>query len=124
MLVPSEGCLRTRRRSRSSCLAESLSLWSELAQVFRGHVSQIGDVATATDIHIRLAHILNERLGEVEEARDNFEAALQNDETAIPVIESLESIYEKTAQWESLVALLIRKVELVDEAEVQKNLYF
>ena len=65
-----------------------------------------------------------DRLDDLSSAREHYEIALNNDESATHVIAALETIYFKTEQWESLVSLLIRKVEATEEVEEQKTHLF
>ncbi|MEE2757898.1 MAG: tetratricopeptide repeat protein [Myxococcota bacterium] len=110
--------------SRLDELADQLSFWSELSAVYAEAVYEISDVDIATAIHIRLADILAGRLDDLQSAREHYEIALNNDESATHVIDALETIYFKTEQWESLVSLLIRKVEATDDIESQKVYLF
>lgn len=105
-------------------IAEALDLWSELVAVYEGQVGEIADVAVATDVHKRVAKVLLEHLQDVERARDHYEAAYRNDDTDLEVISALEEIYFQTEQWHELVAVLLRKVDLVPDVQAKKDLFF
>ncbi|MCB9536432.1 MAG: tetratricopeptide repeat protein [Myxococcales bacterium] len=105
-------------------LAEVLGLWTELVDVYQGQVPHILDATVATDVHKRVARVLLEQLGDLNQSRHHYEAAYANDDTDLTVIAALEDIYFQTEQWHELVAVLLRKAELTEDAEARKDLYF
>ena len=105
-------------------LASGLGLWTELVAVYEGQVDMIDDVPVATDVHKRTARIQREQLDDAEGAARHFVAAYENDDTDLEVISALDEIYSQTGRWHELVAVLLRRAGLTEEAEPKKDLYF
>ncbi len=105
-------------------LAESLGLWEDLVRIYEEQVLNIDDPVVATAVHKRVAAVLLERLGDVENARSHYEAAYEHDDSDLEVISALELIYNHTEQWAELVAVSLRRCELTEEIDEKKALYF
>ena len=105
-------------------LTDTLACWSELANVYSDVVDQIDDAQVATDIHIRLADILADRLENAAQARIHYEAAQGEDPENAHVVDALEALYFKLQAWEELVGLLLNKVEAAEDLDSQKELLF
>ena len=105
-------------------MAERLSYWAELSVVYSEIVPEVADIDVSTRLHIRLADLYINRLDETQRARDHYEIAFDNDDENAHVHESLEKIYYRIEEWEALVSLLIRRVELNEDVDEQKRLLF
>lgn len=105
-------------------IADALDLWRELVQVYERQVDDISDVAVATDVHKRVAKVLLEKVQDTGRARHHYEAAWRNDDADLDVCAALEDIYFQTEQWHELVAVLLRKSELVADPQAKKDLFF
>ena len=100
-------------------------MWSELADVYRSHVGQISDVGNAQRTStFDLLSDSRGALGRYRRSARAFRVGFAKRRHLNSVIESLESIYERTERWEPLVSLLIRKVEIVEDSEEQQSLLF
>ena len=87
-------------------------------------VDHIDDAQVATDIHIRLADILADRLENAAQARIHYEAALGEEPENAHVVDALETLYFTLQAWEELVGLLLNKVEAAGDLDSQKELLF
>ncbi|MFN3201894.1 MAG: tetratricopeptide repeat protein [Bradymonadia bacterium] len=105
-------------------IAEAMEMWSDLTGVYEQEVYQIAEPTVATQMHVRLAEVYRDHLADLDGARRHYEAAYQNEDADLSIIESLEDIYFQSEQWEALVTVLHRKVELTEAPEGKKELLF
>ena len=113
-----------RTLSELQRIAEALEIYGDLVDVYESQVDHISDPAVATDIHKRVARVQHHQTQDITGARRHYEAAYSNDDTDLECIGALEDIYSQTEQWSELVAVLLRKSELTEDANEKKNLLF
>ena len=105
-------------------LAEVTGEWQKLADLFAAQVDRLIDPAQKIAMLLRVARMLETRLGDVEGAIARYREVLSEDVECVEALDALDRIYEATERWNDLVENLRRRVEITaDESEVI-DLYF
>ena len=113
-----------RTLAELSRIAEAFEMWGDLVAVYEVQVEEIADAVVASDVHKRIARVQRAQLNDLEGARRHYEAAYASDDTDGEAIDALEALYFHFQQWNELVAVLVRKVELTEDVDAKKGLLF
>jgi tetratricopeptide (TPR) repeat protein len=90
--------------------------WEDLAAMFRAEASRTGG-APAAELLLRVADLLERRLGRPDEAAAAYREALATDPQLAPAVHALERLHRTRGEFESLVALLRSQAERAPPAE-------
>jgi tetratricopeptide (TPR) repeat protein len=97
-------------------LAEETDAWEELVGVYEDEVENIDDRQLALRMYLKIANINDEALQDTEEAILNFQKALNIDVHNSAALGALDRLYRQERDWEALVEILERKVEVTEES--------
>ncbi len=90
----------------------SLSAWEQLRELFDGLIPEIKDDAYKAQILFKLGKLYQNQIGDLIRAARCFEMVKEINRGAQSIYKELESLYEKTENWESLVRILKEEAEL------------
>jgi len=93
--------------------------WPELVEVLRRAVDCEEDRNIKKDILVDLGEILLEYLQDLPEARRVYKEALAIDPTLESALVALERMFRATENWEELIPILRRKIEVLDETQTE-----
>jgi tetratricopeptide (TPR) repeat protein len=89
-----------------------LERWPELVETLEGVVVDVLDPSARTSVHLTVATVARDELGELERARDHFHQVLDADPVHAGALEALDEIYQRLEAWEGLLEIVNRRVEL------------
>lgn len=96
-------------------LAEETDAWEELVGVYEDEVENISDQQIALRMYLKIANINDEALQDTEEAILNFREALNIDGYNTAALSALDRLYRQERDWEALVDVLARKVQVQED---------
>lgn len=96
-------------------LAEETDAWEELVGVYEDEVENITDQQIALRMYLKIANINDEALQDTEEAILNFQEALKIDGYNTAALSALDRLYRQERDYEALVDVLARKVQVQDD---------
>ncbi|MCA9664794.1 MAG: tetratricopeptide repeat protein, partial [Myxococcales bacterium] len=111
-------------QSRLWRLARQLDGWGELVQLYNTLVADVMDEMLAVQLHMKVATIFEEQVGDLGEAAEAYKRILALNQGNIEAINALESIYIRSEQHVELVGVLLSKAEVILEADERKSLFF
>ena len=95
---------------------------ADLVAVLGGVAPQLADGDLRRDAFVRIANVALDALNDRGVARANFEKALEVQPDFLPALDALESLHEATQSWAELRDVLLRKVELAEDAAARSRL--
>jgi tetratricopeptide (TPR) repeat protein len=110
-------------RSELERLARGLGTWAELVQVTEAGIDNVSDSVTQGELLVEIGRIYEQELHNAPRATAAFERALSQDDSAEPVLDALDRLYEQSARHEDLARILSKKAELALSDDVRKRLY-
>jgi len=102
-------------------LANETQSYEELAAVFEEIAEALPSGPLASQIYRLLADIQDKHLGDVDAAETSFQKILEFDPTSRDALAGLESLLERYKCYQSLAAVLDRKIELSETPEDKKK---
>ena len=105
-------------------LARVLIMYEGVAKLYAEVVDDIDNYELQASYHLKIARIFDENLQDVEKAITHYRAVLEVDPMHLEAISALESAYQRTDDYEALAITYLKKVEMVDTPEEQKDLLF
>ncbi|MBN2716217.1 MAG: tetratricopeptide repeat protein [Deltaproteobacteria bacterium] len=93
--------------------------WNELVEVLRKAVSCEDNPDRKKDILVDLGEIYLEYVGDMPEARKVYKEALEIDPALEPALLALERMFKASENWEELIPVLRRKLEVLDETDTE-----
>ncbi len=105
-------------------LADAGDRWGELAQLMEEVLPDVGEDALAEALLSRLAAVYEERLGDVHAGIDAHRRVLDRDPDHRGSIDALDRLYQRSEQWNELLAIYRRKLELTEEPQARQALQF
>ncbi|RME22440.1 MAG: hypothetical protein D6806_12980 [Deltaproteobacteria bacterium] len=105
-------------------LYEKAGRWPELAALIEQRMSATSDPEKLAELSSRLGWVKGEKLGELEDAKKHFQEVLKLDPKDVAALEALRGIYTAAGEWENLVGVLRRLVQLQDDMEGVKRIRF
>ncbi len=103
-------------------LAATTERYEDLVDALEREVAQSMEPELTCDLNMRIAALQEEQLGDVPGATEHYQRVLQIDPEHMSALGHLERIFTQTAQWPSLVDILLQKVPLTEEVADQKAL--
>ena len=89
--------------------------WQEVVQVLERKGKVVQTDPEKIDVLMQVASIWENQIGNKTEAAGVYLEILEIDQTYMPAHESLEAIYRETEDWNPLIELFLRQVEIFDE---------
>ncbi len=99
-------------------------MWFPLVDLFETHVDTIKNDELRMDIRGIIAQTHMEKLDDLESAQGHFEQMLTEQGEHREAIDSLDSIYRATEQWNPLIEILRTQILLAEEDEEKMDLLF
>ncbi|MBN2801660.1 MAG: tetratricopeptide repeat protein [Deltaproteobacteria bacterium] len=91
--------------------------WVEFVEVLKRAVDCEDDKNVKKDILVDLGEVLREYLQDLPEARKMYKEALSIDPTLETAINALERLYKASENWEELIPVLRRKLDVLDVSD-------
>lgn len=99
--------------------------WDRLAEVFETYLNDVFDESpTSLEVGQQLAHIYDERLDNVDKAKEFYLRVLSFDRSLEDVFSALESILTRAGRWNDLLEVYQDASEAVYEPDERKSLLF
>ena len=89
--------------------------WQEVVQVLERKGKVVQTVPEKIDVLMQVASIWQEQINNKTEAAGVYLEILELDQTYMPAHEALEAIYRETADWDQLIELFLRQVEIFED---------
>jgi tetratricopeptide (TPR) repeat protein len=105
-------------------LARVLGQFPDLVTRYGQLVDQVADPELKNALHHKIALLAEIELGDDARAATAYAAALDAVPRDLKAANALEQLYLRGSDYPSLVALLLRKADIVDDPAEKKNLYY
>jgi tetratricopeptide (TPR) repeat protein len=93
----------------------------ELAQILRRRIECLVDEWERVTAHYRLGTVLEERLGEEEEALFHYRRAVAIDPTYVPALQALGKLCRRRGEWAELVAIGASEAESLQDPSARAS---
>jgi len=110
-------------RQRLETLADVTDGFLTLSEAYRNQAAEASDVASQVDLYLLAGKYSLEKLNNLELAENYYSAVRVRQNDNLAALNALDDIFDRTGQWEKLVELLYRKVELSSETQEKIELY-
>ncbi len=106
-------------------VAEIEDRWASVLTVYAGILEkgELGEIISHT-LHVRAAQIARDHLQKVDTAIHHFSSALELDPMNEEVLTALETLYQGTENWDQLLFVSRKQLELAQELERRQELRF
>jgi tetratricopeptide (TPR) repeat protein len=98
--------------------------WVHLAELFRRRLEVETDGLRLTELHLELARIARDRLGDRERARNELRSVLQKDAAHIETLKMLAELHWQDQQWAEAAEALIKRARLEKARQPLKQIFF
>jgi tetratricopeptide (TPR) repeat protein len=109
-------------RTELEQFASQANAWGKLDAIFSEIAGSLEDARLAREYWMRLAGI-DERLGKVEEAAQNYQRVLSIDPADDEALAAMDALYRRTERWNDLIGVYRRRIELATEPHDREALY-
>lgn len=106
--------------ARLEKLSQRLENWEELAEVYDAARDEASDGDVRRAVGIRLAHIREEQLQDVDGAIEAYVRVQEEHPDDQVALGSLDRLYQQTGHWETLVDVLRQRIELAS-TDAERN---
>ena len=117
---PSDG----ESMSRLEKLARILETWPGLVSLLEELVADVMDEALVIALQMKVATIYQQQMGDLEQAAEAYKRVLAVNPQQMDAISALEQIYMRAENHQDLVSVLIKRAELINQADERKSLLF
>ncbi len=97
---------------------ESAKRYTDLIKVLRQKAELLTEKDEKVDLHLRIARLFMDRNNHAEAVKA-FEAVLEEDATNAEALEQLKDMYEKRRDWEKLISVYEKEIEMAPNEEAQ-----
>ncbi len=106
-------------------IAEIDDKWATVLEVYAGILKEkeMGEFIRHT-LHVRTAEVARDQLQDIPTAVTHFSSALEIDPMNEQVLAALETLYQQTENWEQLLFVSRKQLELAEEMERRQELRF
>ena len=112
-------------RAELSRLAAQLGAWTQFVALYEEAVAKGGlDSMLTRELLMHIAAAYDEQLDNSDKAVEFYSKAQALDPEDITALEALEKLYSRRQQWNELLAVYRKKVELAGEPEVRERMFF
>lgn len=105
-------------------LAGELSAWRELAALYERELARLADPVRQAELGLRVARVFEEELSEPERAIAHFAEVARVEPENRQAVLALDRLYVATQQYQPLVAVLRREIELAETDDEALALQF
>ena len=105
-------------------IARATDAHQALAEVYENQVQGLEDVTLASQLYVKAAVIREERLEHYDAAIGHYQRVLELDPDHIEAASSLERLFHMSERYDALAAILLRKAEILDIPDDQKDHLF
>jgi tetratricopeptide (TPR) repeat protein len=98
--------------------------WERLTMLYRNRVAVTEDSRHLADLHLKMGVLLHQRLLRSEDAAESYRAVLLINPSHLQALSALASISFQTEQWEEVIQLSNRILELAGDPETQAEAHF
>lgn len=103
-------------------LAERLSNWEELAEVYDHARDDAPEATMRRDVGVRLARVREERLDDVDGAIEAYVRVQEEQPEDKEALQALDRLYQQTGQWETLVEVLRQRIDAAGDESARNGL--
>lgn len=96
--------------------------WEELGEILKRRIVEVYDEVELIELNLRMGRLSRDMLAEPEHAIEYFRSVLDLDDMHAEALESLESLYLATQQWENLYRNLSNQVRGTTDPDRQADL--
>ena len=111
-------------REQLERLAAESASWTELVDAYRASYDKFSDPKDALPLMEVVARVQEQELGEVDDALETNRAIIELDDTNEVSLAALERLYLGKQQYEDLLAIYTRKLDLVGDPDQQTEIQF
>ena len=101
-----------------------LERYEDLMEVLHRKAELTGDLGARKDIYYVIGAAYERELDDMLRAVETYKTILEWDPVDAPALQSLDRLYMRLEQWEDLLGILGREVEIVDQSEDKLTLRF
>jgi tetratricopeptide (TPR) repeat protein len=105
-------------------LARELEAWQDLVALYNELVADVMDEVLAISLHMKVAQFYETNIMDLAEAAEAYRRILGIDPQNLDAVNALEQIHIRTEAHEELVQVILKKAEIILEAEERKALFF
>ena len=105
-------------------LAQELTLWQELVEIYQSSVDSCDDEFELISILMRIAQLFEKELGQESEAIAHYRRVLERDPSYREALDALERLYLQAEAFKELVEVLVAKAEAISDIWERKDLYY
>ena len=98
-------------------LADQLGCWTDLIALYREVIDDTVDESLKVILETRIAEIYNSELGNIDESAAAYQRILSLDPTQVAPLDALEDLYRRGEQYQNLVDTLLKKADVLIDAE-------
>jgi tetratricopeptide (TPR) repeat protein len=99
---------------------EAMKRWPDLISLLRKKASVVETTAEKVALHLRVANLFIEKFSNQAEAIKAYEAILEIEPDNSDALSFVKQMYEKRRDWEKLIAVNLREIDKVTDAEQRK----
>lgn len=114
----------TQAAERLEALYKETESWEELVAFYQARLARAQGDEAALPLAQAVAQIAERKLRDFSLATSTYEALLESSPENLWVIRSLGRLYEATREWDALIRVTRREVELVQSQEQRAHLHF
>jgi len=96
--------------------------WEDFAKSLESVALDVLDPGTRTALHLAVATVSRDELNDLDRAREHFHHVLDGDPTHREALEALDEIYQRVEEWEGLLEIVNRRVDLAEDDEARRGL--
>ena len=111
-------------QARIEHLTIELQCWQDLVDLYSALVADVMDEVLVTALHMKVATIYEHNIQDLEQAAAAYSKILSVDPQNIEAVGALEQIYVRTDKHQELVDVIMRRAEIILEADERKGLLF
>ncbi|RMG99750.1 MAG: tetratricopeptide repeat protein [Deltaproteobacteria bacterium] len=100
---------------------ESMKRWPDLIGRIRRRADLVEDPAEKVRLHLEAGNLFLDKFNNQAEAIKSFEAVLEVDPSQPEALEKLQALYARRRDWEKLVDVQQRAIELIEDAEERRE---
>ncbi len=99
---------------------ETMKRWPDLISLLRRKAGAVSDTSEKVALQLKVANLFLEKFSNQAEAIKAYEAILELDANNQEALGFLKQMYEKRRDWEKLVGVHQREIELLSDADAKK----
>ncbi|MDB4980275.1 MAG: Tetratricopeptide 2 repeat protein [Myxococcales bacterium] len=99
---------------------EGMKRWPDLISLLRKKAGAAEELSEKVALHLKVANLFLEKFSNQAEAIKAFETILELDPKNVDALAFLKQMYEKRRDWEKLVAVTQREIELSTDEDAKK----